>query len=177
MFRCCAVCVSMFAFLALTAPAQNSVPPSTPGSTSATASGYDEAAYRKLDQTLSFFRGRSAKEYAIDSAKGNDEASYAAAYAAAVAQATAENGGDPNTVDLSHAQIPYVKTLRECGYRWLLVPTFLGLAFSLYLANIEANVLGVWCIYCVISLGIISLMSLLTLGTVVSQFVRKPSPA
>ena len=76
MFRCCAVCVSMFAFLALTAPAQNSVPPSTPGSTSATANGYDEAAYRKLDQTLSFFRGRSAKEYAIDSAKGNDEASY-----------------------------------------------------------------------------------------------------
>jgi vitamin-K-epoxide reductase (warfarin-sensitive) len=63
------------------------------------------------------------------------------------------------------------------SYRLLLVPTFLGLAFSLYLANIEANVLGVWCIYCVISLGIISLMSLLTLGTVVSQFVRKPSPA
>jgi vitamin-K-epoxide reductase (warfarin-sensitive) len=63
------------------------------------------------------------------------------------------------------------------SYRLLLVPTFAGLAFSLYLANIEANVLGVWCIYCVISLGIISLMSLLTLGAVVSQFVRKPSPA
>ena len=63
------------------------------------------------------------------------------------------------------------------SYRLLLIPTFAGLAFSLYLANIEANVLGVWCIYCVISLGIISLMSLLTLGTVVSQFVRKPSPA
>jgi vitamin-K-epoxide reductase (warfarin-sensitive) len=63
------------------------------------------------------------------------------------------------------------------SYRLLLVPTFAGLAFSLYLANIEANVLGVWCVYCVISLGIISLMSLLTLGTVVSQFVRKPSPA
>jgi vitamin-K-epoxide reductase (warfarin-sensitive) len=63
------------------------------------------------------------------------------------------------------------------SYRLLLLPTFAGLAFSLYLANIEANVLGVWCIYCVISLGIISLMSLLTLGTVVSQFVRKPSPA
>jgi vitamin-K-epoxide reductase (warfarin-sensitive) len=63
------------------------------------------------------------------------------------------------------------------SYRLLLVPTFAGLAFSLYLANIEANVLGVWCIYCVISLGIISLMSLLTLGTVVSRFVRKPSPA
>jgi vitamin-K-epoxide reductase (warfarin-sensitive) len=61
------------------------------------------------------------------------------------------------------------------SYRLLLVPTFAGLSFSLYLANIEKNVLGVWCIYCVISLGIISLMSLFTLGTVVSQFVRKPS--
>jgi vitamin-K-epoxide reductase (warfarin-sensitive) len=63
------------------------------------------------------------------------------------------------------------------SYRLLLVPVFAGLAFSIYLANIEANVLGVWCIYCVISLGIISVMSLLTLGTVVAQFVHKPSPA
>ncbi len=63
------------------------------------------------------------------------------------------------------------------SYRLLLVPTFTGLAFSLYLANIEKNILGVWCIYCVISLGLISLMSLLTLGTVVSHIVRKPSPA
>jgi vitamin-K-epoxide reductase (warfarin-sensitive) len=63
------------------------------------------------------------------------------------------------------------------SYRLLLVPTFAGLAFSLYLANIEAHVLGVWCVYCVISLAIISLVSLLTLGTVVAQFVRKPSPA
>ncbi len=61
------------------------------------------------------------------------------------------------------------------SYRLLLVPTFAGLSFSLYLANIEKNVLGVWCIYCVISLGIISLMSLLTLGTVVAQFIRKPT--
>ena len=61
------------------------------------------------------------------------------------------------------------------SYRLLLVPTFAGLAFSLYLANIEKNILGVWCIYCVISLGVISLMSLLTLGVVVSQIVRKPS--
>ena len=63
------------------------------------------------------------------------------------------------------------------SYRLLLVPAFAGLSFSLHLANIEKNVLGVWCIYCVISLGIISLMSLLTLGAVVAQFVRKPSPA
>jgi vitamin-K-epoxide reductase (warfarin-sensitive) len=60
------------------------------------------------------------------------------------------------------------------SYRLLIVPTFTGLAFSLYLANIEAHVLMVWCIYCVISLGIVSLMSLLTLGTVVAKFVRPP---
>jgi uncharacterized membrane protein len=63
------------------------------------------------------------------------------------------------------------------AYRLLLVAALAGLAFSLYLANIEAHVLGVWCVYCVISLGIISLMSLLTLGKVVAQFIRKPSPA
>ncbi len=63
------------------------------------------------------------------------------------------------------------------SYRLLLVPTFAGFAFSLYLANIEAHVLGVWCIYCVISLGIISLMSLLNLGTVIAQMVRQPSSA
>jgi uncharacterized membrane protein len=61
-------------------------------------------------------------------------------------------------------------------YRLLLIPAFAGLTFSLYLANVEANILGVRCIYCVISLGIISLMSLLTLGVVVAHFVRKPSP-
>ena len=63
------------------------------------------------------------------------------------------------------------------SYRLLLVPTFAGLAFSLYLAHVERDILGVWCIYCVMSLGIISLMSLFTLGTVVAQFVRKPSSA
>lgn len=63
------------------------------------------------------------------------------------------------------------------SYRLLLVPAFAGLAFSLYLAHVERDILGVWCIYCVISLGIISLMSLLTLGTVVAQFGRKPSSA
>ena len=87
-----------------------------------------------------------------------------------------------------HFQIP-VAVLGIAGYilmaalafarrfRLLLIPAFAGLAFSLYLANIEAHILGVWCIYCVISLGIVSLMSLLTLGTVVAGFVRRPSPA
>jgi len=63
------------------------------------------------------------------------------------------------------------------SYRLLLVPTLAGLAFSLYLANIEAHILYVWCVYCVISLGIISVMSLLTLGTVITGFVHKPTAA
>jgi vitamin-K-epoxide reductase (warfarin-sensitive) len=61
------------------------------------------------------------------------------------------------------------------AYRLLIVPAFAGLAFSLYLANIEKTILGVWCIYCVISLGIICLMTLLDLGAVVAEFVRKPA--
>src|SRR3954447_18704411 len=47
------------------------------------------------------------------------------------------------------------------SYRLLIVPSLGGLAFSLYLARIEKDILGVWCIYCVISLGIISLISVL----------------
>ncbi|MFZ0734597.1 MAG: vitamin K epoxide reductase family protein [Candidatus Sulfotelmatobacter sp.] len=63
------------------------------------------------------------------------------------------------------------------AYRLLIIPTFAGLAFSLYLANIEKHILQVWCVYCVISLGIISLMCLLDLGVVVAGFFRNPSPA
>jgi uncharacterized membrane protein len=63
------------------------------------------------------------------------------------------------------------------AYRWLLAFVLVGLAFSLYLANIEAHVLGVWCVYCVISLGIICLIFLLTLSTVIAQSVRRPRPA
>ncbi|HEX3819059.1 MAG TPA: vitamin K epoxide reductase family protein [Candidatus Sulfotelmatobacter sp.] len=54
------------------------------------------------------------------------------------------------------------------SYRLLLVAALSGLAFSLYLAHIEKDILGVWCIYCVISLGIISLVSALTTGTVIA---------
>ncbi len=63
------------------------------------------------------------------------------------------------------------------SYRLLIVPTFAGLAFSLYLAHIEKDILGVWCIYCVISLGIILLMCLFDLGAVASEMKRKPKAA
>jgi vitamin-K-epoxide reductase (warfarin-sensitive) len=52
------------------------------------------------------------------------------------------------------------------AYRLMLVAALGGLGFALYLAHIESAVLGVWCIYCVISLGVISVVSLLVLGTV-----------
>lgn len=53
-----------------------------------------------------------------------------------------------------------------------------ALAFSLYLASFEAspNKLGVWCIYCAISLGTIALMNLLLIITVVSRSLRRDSP-
>jgi len=45
----------------------------------------------------------------------------------------------------------------------LLISVLIGLAFALYLTNIEAHVLEVWCLYCVISQGIIAVLTLLSL--------------
>ena len=58
------------------------------------------------------------------------------------------------------------------AYRLMLVPVLAALVFSLYLARIEQHVLGVWCIYCVISLGVISLLTLLVLAKVLVSSVR-----
>lgn len=63
------------------------------------------------------------------------------------------------------------------AYRVMLVLALAGLGFSIYLAHIEATILGVWCIYCVMSLVTISLMTLLLLGTVIAQAVRRPETA
>jgi vitamin-K-epoxide reductase (warfarin-sensitive) len=59
------------------------------------------------------------------------------------------------------------------AYRLVLAAALAGLAYSLYLARIEAHVLGVWCIYCVISLGTISLITLLALGSTVASLFYK----
>ena len=58
------------------------------------------------------------------------------------------------------------------AYRILLVAAFIALGYSLYLAHIEKDILGVWCIYCVASLCVISLIALLTLATVIAQSLR-----
>jgi vitamin-K-epoxide reductase (warfarin-sensitive) len=61
-------------------------------------------------------------------------------------------------------------------YKTMLVFAVPALAFSLYLAHIEKDVLGVWCLYCAISLGTISLITLLLVVTVAKQSIRRPNP-
>jgi len=39
----------------------------------------------------------------------------------------------------------------------------IGLGFALHLSNIEAQVLEVWCLYCVISQAIIAVLTVLSL--------------
>jgi vitamin-K-epoxide reductase (warfarin-sensitive) len=46
----------------------------------------------------------------------------------------------------------------------VLASALVALAFSLYLTHIEKDVLLVWCVYCVTSLGIVSLITLASLG-------------
>jgi len=60
------------------------------------------------------------------------------------------------------------------AYRLMLILAVPALAFSLYLAHIEKDVLGVWCLYCAISLGTISLMTALLAATVLVNVLRRP---
>ena len=54
------------------------------------------------------------------------------------------------------------------------VAAIVGLGFALYLTHVEKDVLMVWCLYCVISQGIIAVTTLLALGwVVVDQIGRK----
>jgi uncharacterized membrane protein len=55
----------------------------------------------------------------------------------------------------------------------LTAASVLGLAFALYLSHIERDVLEVWCLYCVISQGIIALLTLLSLGWVAAWNVKR----
>jgi uncharacterized membrane protein len=46
-----------------------------------------------------------------------------------------------------------------------------GLGFALWLTFIEEYVLQVWCLYCVISLGVILLITLLSLGWLAEEYI------
>jgi len=59
------------------------------------------------------------------------------------------------------------------AYPWMLPLVTGAFAFAIHLADVENYVLGVWCIYCVISLGIISLITLLVMGTVIVNSMRR----
>ncbi len=63
------------------------------------------------------------------------------------------------------------------SFELLLGAALLGLGFSLYLAHIEANVLGAWCIYCVISLALIALITLMGAIAVSIQRARRSRAA
>lgn len=45
--------------------------------------------------------------------------------------------------------------------QWTVIFALIGLGFALYLSHIEASLLEVWCLYCVISQGIIALLTIL----------------
>lgn len=51
----------------------------------------------------------------------------------------------------------------------LIVASVAALSFSLYLAHIERDILGVWCLYCVISLAVITLMLFLSILWVIIE--------
>jgi vitamin-K-epoxide reductase (warfarin-sensitive) len=60
------------------------------------------------------------------------------------------------------------------AYPWMLPLVTIALVFSIHLADIEKFVLGVWCIYCVISLGVIVLITLLVIGKVIADAMQPP---
>lgn len=55
----------------------------------------------------------------------------------------------------------------------LLLASTAGLGFSLYLAHIERDVIGVWCLYCVISLGIIAVIPILSIVWLIAEASRR----
>jgi vitamin-K-epoxide reductase (warfarin-sensitive) len=59
------------------------------------------------------------------------------------------------------------------AYAWMLPFVMIAFAFAIHLADVESMVLGVWCIYCVISLGIITLLTLLVIGTVITDSMMR----
>ncbi|HEX4007501.1 MAG TPA: vitamin K epoxide reductase family protein [Acidobacteriaceae bacterium] len=67
---------------------------------------------------------------------------------------------------LGYAAILLFALLRR---RWLTLLFALGaLVFALFLSNVEAHVLEVWCLYCVISQCLVAFIALLSVGSLVA---------
>ena len=64
--------------------------------------------------------------------------------------------------------------LAFAGRRALLfIAALIGLGFAIHLTLIEKNVLEVWCLYCVISQGIIALITLLSAGWLIAAQIGR----
>jgi vitamin-K-epoxide reductase (warfarin-sensitive) len=87
----------------------------------------------------------------------------------------AEIGGVPvATIGIiGYLLIAVLALIRRRGL--LVLAALVGMAFALYLTNIEAKVLGVWCLYCVISQALIATVALLAIGWVVWHALRRSS--
>jgi uncharacterized membrane protein len=48
-----------------------------------------------------------------------------------------------------------------------------GLVFSLYLAHVERDILGIWCLYCVISLADIALITLMGFTWLIIETIQR----
>jgi len=59
------------------------------------------------------------------------------------------------------------------AYPWMLPLVTGAFAFAVHLADVESMVLGVWCIYCVLSLGVITLMTVLAIGKVIVDSMQR----
>jgi len=57
----------------------------------------------------------------------------------------------------------------------LLTLSVIGLGFALYLSHIERDILSVWCVYCVISQGIIMVVTILSLVNLTVERLRLSS--
>jgi vitamin-K-epoxide reductase (warfarin-sensitive) len=55
----------------------------------------------------------------------------------------------------------------------LFAAAVLGFAFALHLSSVERDILQVWCLYCVISQGIIALILLLSLAWLIAHEMSK----
>jgi len=55
----------------------------------------------------------------------------------------------------------------------LFIAVLIGQGFAIHLTLIEKNVLEVWCLYCVISQGIIVLITLLSAGWLIAARLAK----
>jgi vitamin-K-epoxide reductase (warfarin-sensitive) len=55
----------------------------------------------------------------------------------------------------------------------LFIAALIGLGFAIHLTLIEKNILEVWCLYCVISQGIIALITLLSAGWLIAAQIGK----